>query len=139
MSLVFMLVVSPESPKWLIMQGRRQDAISAFNRIAKLNGSKNLIDVDSTFEEEGLPPKKNLNASAISELTQLVGTKSKSSDLKTLILLVVSSAQMFFCLYIALYSLTSLPGDKMFAGMAFGLAESSSNLLSGFICTKFKD
>lgn len=46
---------------------------------------------------------------------------------------------MFFCLYIALYSLTALPGDKMFAGMAFGLAESSSNLISGYICTKFKD
>jgi hypothetical protein len=51
----------------------------------------------------------------------------------------IASAQMFFILYITMYTLTSLPGDKLHAGMTFGIAESSSNLLSSFICTKVKD
>jgi len=44
-----MLLVSTDNPKWLLSKGRRTEAISAFNRIAVLNGSKNRIENDATF------------------------------------------------------------------------------------------
>jgi len=47
--LAFMLLVSTDNPKWLLSKGRRAEAISAFNRIAVLNGSKNRIETDATF------------------------------------------------------------------------------------------
>lgn len=68
LSMLFMMVLAPESPKWLILQGRKKEAISAFNNIAKLNGSKERIEDDAIFEEENLP-RIGLNTSAISELS----------------------------------------------------------------------
>ena len=38
-SLLFMLLVAPENPKWLLAKGRRDEAISAFNKIASFNRS----------------------------------------------------------------------------------------------------
>ena len=39
----YMLIYAPESPKWLLVQNRREDAIIAFNKIAEFNRSKNFI------------------------------------------------------------------------------------------------
>ena len=36
---VFMILFAPESPKWLLANNRKPEAISAFNRIGKLNFS----------------------------------------------------------------------------------------------------
>lgn len=47
----YMLVCVPESPKWLLTQKRRKDAIAALNRIAEANRSKNRIPLDAQFEE----------------------------------------------------------------------------------------
>lgn len=47
----FMLACAPESPKWLLAQGRRQEAIAAFNHIARWNRSTKLIPQDATFVE----------------------------------------------------------------------------------------
>jgi hypothetical protein len=41
--------------------------------------------------------------------------------------------------YLSLYSTTALPGDKLTAGMLFGLAEGISSIVSGLVCSKFKD
>lgn len=35
----FMIFCAPDSPKWLLAQGKREDAIIAFNKIGKYNGS----------------------------------------------------------------------------------------------------
>ena len=48
------ITVLPESPIWLLLQGRREDAIKAFNWIAKINGSKNRIPENAFFEESNL-------------------------------------------------------------------------------------
>lgn len=46
---VFMMVAAPENPRWLLSQGRREEAIAAFNRIAKFNRSKFSIPENATF------------------------------------------------------------------------------------------
>jgi hypothetical protein len=41
----------PESPKWLLIKGRRADAITALNRIAVFNKSEYKIPEDAEFME----------------------------------------------------------------------------------------
>jgi hypothetical protein len=48
LTLAFLL---PESPRWLLMQGRTEEAIKSLNYIAKFNGSKNRIAPDAQFVE----------------------------------------------------------------------------------------
>jgi len=43
LGLLFMLFVAPESPKWLLVKGRKEEAIEVFNRVALINQSKNRI------------------------------------------------------------------------------------------------
>lgn len=62
------MLFMPESPAWLLAHGRKKDAISALNQIAKINGSKITIPHDIVFVEEQVP-KQNLNSSVLSELT----------------------------------------------------------------------
>lgn len=40
-SLVLFFLFVQESPKWLLIQGRKADAIKSFNRIARINGHAN--------------------------------------------------------------------------------------------------
>lgn len=75
--LSFMLLVSADNPKWLLSKGRRTEAISAFNRIAVLNGSKNRIESDATFYECAEVDDGNTNKSALVELSRLI---SKDDD-----------------------------------------------------------
>lgn len=51
LSLAFMVLVSPNSPKWLLAKGRKEEAIAAFNQIAKFNGSANRIPAEALFVE----------------------------------------------------------------------------------------
>lgn len=41
----------PESPMWLLMQNREDEAINNLNYIAKVNGVSDRIDADTEFEE----------------------------------------------------------------------------------------
>jgi hypothetical protein len=40
---------------------------------------------------------------------------------------------------LALFFVTSLPGDNMGAGISFGLADTISNIIAGFVLKYFKD
>lgn len=46
---------------------------------------------------------------------------------------------MFFGLYISMFSVTAIPGNKMFTGMVFGLGEGSSMIFSTYLCTIMND
>lgn len=37
---IILLLVAPETPKWLLLMNRTDDAINSFNRIALINRSK---------------------------------------------------------------------------------------------------
>jgi hypothetical protein len=76
LSLAFMLLVSPDSPRWLLAKGRKEEAIAAFNKIAVLNGSQNRIPAEAVFvEAEDLQQqqkKKDLSRTTFDELSLLV-------------------------------------------------------------------
>jgi hypothetical protein len=46
-----MLFCATESPKWLLVKGRRKDAIECFNKIAEINLCARRIPADATFSE----------------------------------------------------------------------------------------
>jgi hypothetical protein len=50
-SFMLTMAIVPESPKWLLINGRREDAIKALNWIGKINGSKTPISDDAVFVE----------------------------------------------------------------------------------------
>jgi len=41
----------PDSPRWLLSKGKREEAISVLNKIARINGSKNRIAANAHFME----------------------------------------------------------------------------------------
>ena len=41
------IVLAPESPRWLLINNRRDEAIDVLNYIAKFNCSKNRIDKEA--------------------------------------------------------------------------------------------
>ena len=51
-------IVCPESPMWLLLQGKRQEAIKVLNYMAWFNGSKNRIADDTEFVESAALAKK---------------------------------------------------------------------------------
>lgn len=48
---ITLLLVVPESPKWLLIKGKRNEAIAALNRIAVFNKTDYLIPNDAEFVE----------------------------------------------------------------------------------------
>ena len=46
---------------------------------------------------------------------------------------------VFFNSYVTLFGTTAMEGEKMMAGMVFGLAESSSAMISGVVCKYISD
>jgi hypothetical protein len=46
-----MLHFAPDSPKWLLVQNRKHEAINAFNKIAQYNRSKRRIPQQAIFKE----------------------------------------------------------------------------------------
>lgn len=61
------------------------------------------------------------------------------SNFKVIGLLIIIGSTCFSGFWLCLFSATSLPGNKMFAGMIVGLAESSSSILAGYVCKYVKD
>lgn len=54
-------------------------------------------------------------------------------------LLAATGIASTFSYWVALFTSTSLPGNRMYAGLAYGLAEGLSSILAGFLCKYFKD
>ena len=46
------MLICPESPRWLLVNGRSGEAISVLNHMAKINGASKLIPYDAQFVED---------------------------------------------------------------------------------------
>lgn len=53
---VIMLTV-PESPRWLLLNGKKQEAINAFNKICRINGCLDFIPENAEFIESPCLPQ----------------------------------------------------------------------------------
>ena len=51
---VIVSVLMPESPKWLLLQGRQEDAIRSLNFVARVNRSPSRIDQKANFVEAAI-------------------------------------------------------------------------------------
>ena len=49
-SVCLYLLIVPESPRWLMIQGREADAIKSLNYIAWFNGSQRRVPQDGKFD-----------------------------------------------------------------------------------------
>ena len=56
-SWLVVILFMPESAKWCLSKGNMEGALKSYDRIARLNGSKNLIPRDAVFVE--FSPAKN--------------------------------------------------------------------------------
>jgi hypothetical protein len=48
---LFIMIFMPESPKWCLIKGDKESALNAFDTIARVNRSKNLIPRNADFVE----------------------------------------------------------------------------------------
>lgn len=48
---IILVLIAPESPKWLLLNNRTEEAIHSFNVIGKFNNSKTLIPESAIFVE----------------------------------------------------------------------------------------
>lgn len=71
-------IVVPESPKWLLLQGKREEAIKVLNYIAWMNRSKTTISPNAQFVEcavagfiENQNQSRNADQSIFHEISQL--------------------------------------------------------------------
>ena len=55
-SFVLTMAIVPESPKWLLIHGKREEAIKALNWIGRINGTKTPISESATFVESDIIP-----------------------------------------------------------------------------------
>jgi hypothetical protein len=69
LALLCALAMLPESPKWLLSKGRRQEAIESLNRVAEVNLSDVKITENSHFAESSTSGPRNEGMHSTSKLT----------------------------------------------------------------------
>lgn len=83
-----------------------------------------------------------MDSSALTQISGLVMNPiriGKESYTKTLFKLVVISGAIYFIEWLTLFCATGLPGNKFYAGMAFGLAQCCGCLIGGYVLRFYKD
>lgn len=154
---LFIVLLCPESPKWLLLKGRQKEAIRALNYIARFNMSPNRISEDAEFIEaavaQNLQNTDNFNHEqtiddAISSLSarafrpfeqRVQQTKGKVSFAKQLALLAPIMC-MITMQYNALYFMVTVIGGNIFVNcIVMGCGEIMAGFISGWLLRKLKD
>jgi len=74
---VFILLAMPESPRWHLIKGNKEEAIDSLNQIAHFNGSLNRIPFDARFIEDKNEWEDNFVEREIAKLEDEAGPRHK--------------------------------------------------------------
>jgi MFS family permease len=107
----------PESPKWLLINGKKSAAIAAFNWISRLNCSKESFSEEEEFEIE----------------VQTVERGEEKYPYKVYMLLQGIVISLQFSYFIMAISIAHLAGNKFVNGIIFGSADILGAILSGYL------
>ena len=152
---ILITLVCPESPKWLLLQGRTPEAIKVLNYIAVINRSKNRISADTEFVEaaiaQNIEGKKDhpMNQSVLHQVsmlsmhaTKLVATrespakKSVFGQFALFVMIMMSIQVQYYSMY---YLCTVIGGNIFLNCIMLGVGESIAGFVSGYLLSKFKD
>ena len=124
LALLYVLAMCPESPKWLLSKGKRQEAIVCLNRVAEVNKSDIRLDESVHFAESR--PLCSRNESEETSTTWKLNLN----------LFIMCTMFMFLNLayFMARFMSSAFEGYKLYANLSFGTAEFCSALFCGLIC-----
>lgn len=130
----------PESPRWLITQGKKEECLESFKQIAKYNNRTNELNklLNENNIEELLQSKtnsrkkeyKNVNLSII----EIFNFKSQRKTLLILILLWFGSA---FCFYGIILNLSKISNNFFIDAIYAFIGEMISEIISGYLSNIF--
>ncbi|XP_038075652.1 organic cation transporter protein-like [Patiria miniata] len=127
------MIVFPESPRWLITKGRYKEAAKIIEKIAKVNGTEAPEDLLDKLSEDS---KENKKQPSRIPVTQLDLIRTPNLRKKTLILWVD-----WFVVNMVYYGLSlstsALGVDDYLAAFVFGAIEIPSNLFCWYVMNRF--
>ena len=141
-SLIFAAICMPESPSWLLSQGRVEEAIDSFNVIAKFNGVSARIPHGTTFHEAGGVQTTIVTSPAnISQLVANNLSMHKTADVTSaprvkwsiVIMLTLMAIGAQNAYWLTLLNVTNLKGNTFINGLILGSAELLSGIFTGIM------
>jgi len=145
LALLYALIFIPESPHWLLAQGRVSETIDAFNSMAKFNGVNARIPKGSTFMETADRESiMDANEATPTNLSQLVANnlslhqrhaRPDRVNCLLIVMIMIMAGGVNNGYWMTLFNVTNVEGNKFINGIILGAAEMSSGILSGFLIT----
>ena len=122
----------PESPRFLLINGRKQEAVAALNRISSLNGASHRFTTDDVFaEEEAEEPAGEPAAAAPPARDDDFQSGSKQKPWVTYLLLQLIIITTQFNYFTQALAVATLPGSAFVNGIIYSSADTTAAFIAG--------